>query len=54
VRTIAVGNEPPLRRELEAFLGYLDGGAPPKSSASDGVEIVRRIAELRTLAELDG
>lgn len=54
VRTIDVGNEPPLRRELDAFLKYLDGGPPPKSSASDGVEIVRRIAELRTLAGLDG
>jgi predicted dehydrogenase len=54
VRTIAVSDEPPLRRELEAFLGYLDGGAPPRSSARDGVEIVRRIAELRALAGLDG
>jgi len=54
VRKIAVRNEPPLRREVAAFLRYLDGGAPPKSSARDGVEMVRRIAELRALAGLDG
>ena len=54
VRTIAVRDEPPLKSELGAFLRYLDGGAPPKSSAREGVEIVRRIAQLRALAGLDG
>jgi predicted dehydrogenase len=53
-RTISVGDEPPLRRELEAFVSYLDGGSPPKSSGRDGVEVVRRISELRRLAGLDG
>ena len=53
-RTIDVGNEPPLRRELAAFLGHLDGGPPPKSSGRDGVEAVRRICELRRMAGLDG
>jgi predicted dehydrogenase len=52
-RTIDVPGHPPLERELDAFLGYLDGGTPPKSSGSDGVESVRRITELRRLAGLD-
>ncbi len=53
LQTIDVGDEPPLRRELEAFLGHLDGGAPPKSSGCEGAEVVRRICELRRLAGLD-
>ena len=53
-RTLRVAGDVPLKRELKAFLEYLDGGAPPKSSAHDGVETVRRIAELRRLAGLDG
>jgi predicted dehydrogenase len=53
-RTTDVGDEPPLKRELEAFVGHLDGGPPPKSSGRDGVAVVRRISELRRLAGLDG
>ena len=53
LRTIDVSVEPPLRRELEAFLGHLDGGPPPKSSGRDGAAVVRRICELRRLAGLD-
>ena len=53
-RTINVGSEPPLKRELAAFLAHLDGGPAPKSSARDGVDSVRRICELRELAGLDG
>jgi predicted dehydrogenase len=44
--------ELPLLAELRAFLGHLEGGPPPRSSAADGAEIVRRIAELRTSAGL--
>jgi predicted dehydrogenase len=54
MRTIGVGDEPPLRRELAAFLNHLDGGPPPRSSGRDGAEAVRRICELRRLAGLDG
>jgi predicted dehydrogenase len=46
----AVSAELPLLRELRAFVEHVDGGPPPRSSAPEGVEIVRRIAELRTLA----
>jgi predicted dehydrogenase len=53
-RTIEVGDEQPLKRELEAFVHYLDGGPPPKSSGRDGAEAVHRICELRRLAGLDG
>jgi predicted dehydrogenase len=52
-REISVGHEPPLRRELQAFVSHLDGGPPPKSSGHDGVAVVRRICELRRLAGLD-
>ena len=46
----AISTELPLLRELRAFVEHLDGGPPPRSSAAEGVEIVRRIAELRTMA----
>ena len=45
-----VSTELPLLRQLRVFVEHLDGGPPPRSSAAEGVEIVRRIAELRTLA----
>jgi len=53
-RTIAVEADPPLRRELEAFVNHLDGGPAPKSSAREGVEAVQRILELRRMAGVDG
>ena len=60
---VATGDEPekrpistelPLLRELRAFVEHLDGGPPPRSSAREGAEIVRTIAELRGLAGLPG
>ena len=45
-----ISTELPLLRELRAFIEYLDGGPPPRSSAAEGVEVVRRIEELRLLA----
>jgi predicted dehydrogenase len=59
VRADAMGGEPelrplpdelPLLRELRAFVEHLSGGPPPRSSAAEGAEIVRRLGELRTLA----
>ena len=50
-RSIAV--EAPLLRELRSFLAYLGGGAPPKSSVSDGVRIASLVMRLRELAGLD-
>jgi predicted dehydrogenase len=52
-RMVEVSREPPLKRELAAFVAHLDGGPAPKSSARDGVDSVRRICELRELAGLD-
>jgi predicted dehydrogenase len=46
----AISSELPLLRELQAFVEHVDGGPPPRSSAAEGVEVVRRIAELRALA----
>jgi hypothetical protein len=42
--------ELPLLAELRAFLGHLDGGPPPASSAAEGAMMVEAIAGLRTLA----
>jgi len=44
--------EPPLRRELAAFLKYLDGGPPPRSNAAEGLAVVRTVAQMRLLANL--
>jgi predicted dehydrogenase len=44
--------ESALTRELTAFLTFLDGGPPPKSSAIEGVDVVRCVARLRELAGL--
>ena len=47
-----VGEEMPLKRELGAFLAYLQGGPPPRSSAAEGLLVVERIAEVRRLLGL--
>lgn len=45
-----VGGELPLLAELRAFVEHLEGGPPPRSSVREGLEIVRRIAELGELS----
>lgn len=40
----------PLLTELKAFLDFLRGGRPPKSSATDAAEAVETIAAIRRLA----
>jgi predicted dehydrogenase len=47
-----ISTELPLLRELRAFVEHVQGGAPPRSSAAEGAEIVRAIAALRSLAGL--
>jgi predicted dehydrogenase len=47
-----VPRESALRRQLSAFLGVLDGGPPPKSTAAEGVDVVRALVRLRELAGL--
>jgi hypothetical protein len=47
-----VPRESALRRQLSAFLGALDGGPPPKSTAAEGVDVVRALVRLRELAGL--
>ncbi len=47
---IEARGELPLLAELRAFVGFVDGGPPPKSSAAEGAETVAAIAALRTLA----
>jgi predicted dehydrogenase len=48
-----ISTELPLLRELRAFVEHLAGGPPPRSSADEGVAVVRAISELRALAGLD-
>jgi predicted dehydrogenase len=48
-----VSKELPLFRELKAFIGYLEGGPPPRSSAREGAVVVDTIMSLRRLAGLD-
>jgi predicted dehydrogenase len=50
IEKIAIGATAPLYAELAAFIAYLDGGPPPKSSAAEGALIVAAIARARELA----
>lgn len=43
----------PLRLELEAFLGFLQGGPPPKSAYDEAMLIVDRMQALQVLAGID-
>jgi predicted dehydrogenase len=52
VELLPVDGEPPLRRELAAFLAHLDGGPPPKSDAAEGLAVVEAVQALRDLAGL--
>jgi hypothetical protein len=49
-RPVAV--EMPLLAELSAFVGHLQGGPPPKSSADEAADTVATIVQLRRLAGL--
>jgi len=45
-----VDTEAPLLKELRAFVGHLEGGPPPLSSAADGAAIARTISEVHRMA----
>jgi len=47
---IETPGELPLLAELRAFLGYVAGGSPPKSTVAEGAAAVHAIAEMRRLA----
>lgn len=49
-RVVAAGGELPLLAELRAFLTFIDGGPPPRSSVGEGASVVRIIGDLRDLA----
>jgi predicted dehydrogenase len=42
----------PMSVQLLAFLRFLDGGPPPKSSLRDGIKVVEQITKIRKLANL--
>ncbi len=48
----AYSGESALRRQLIAFLAFLDGGPAPKSPAAEGLVVVETIVRLRELAGL--
>jgi predicted dehydrogenase len=48
--SIPFAGDMPLLLELEAFVGHLQGGPAPRSSAATGAAIVERIDDLRTMA----
>lgn len=48
----AYSSKSALIRELSAFLGFVDGGLPPKSTAAEGLDVVKAIVRLRMLAGL--
>jgi predicted dehydrogenase len=50
---LPISTEPPLLRELRAFVHHLEGGPPPRSSASDAAAIVATVTTLRHLAGAD-
>jgi predicted dehydrogenase len=52
LETRPVSSEMPLLKELKAFVAFLEGGPPPRSSVADGAAIVQTLAELRGLAGL--
>ena len=47
-----IAEDMPLRAELAAFVSYLSGGPPPRSSAREGLLVVETIDQLRRLAGL--
>jgi predicted dehydrogenase len=52
VELVPLDHDPPLRRELVAFLDHLAGGPPPKSDAAEGLAVVEAVQTLRDLAGL--
>ncbi|MBA3741926.1 Gfo/Idh/MocA family oxidoreductase [Sporichthya sp.] len=51
-RVRPVGTQMPLAAELAAFLDHLQGGPPPRSSAAEGLAVVRAVDTARRLAGL--
>lgn len=45
-----IPNEMPLLRQLRVFIEFLNGGTAPKSNAQNGIQIMKKIARLRELA----
>jgi len=43
---VSVTGEMPLLLEIREFVAYLEGGAPPRCGAHEGLEVVERIAEI--------
>jgi predicted dehydrogenase len=48
---IPIAEDMPLRRELQAFVRYLQGGPPPKSGFGDAAAAIAALAEIERLAD---
>ncbi len=48
-RRLPLSPEPALRRQLAAWLDWLDGGPPPRSDLAHGIEVIERIDAVRRL-----
>ncbi len=46
-------NTPPLKKEINVFIDYINGGKKPKSSLEEGINVVEKIIELRQLANIE-
>jgi predicted dehydrogenase len=53
-RVTDISTESPLRRELQAFRDFVQGGAPPPTPAAHGLAVAMIIAEIRQAARLTG
>ncbi|MGQ0801336.1 MAG: Gfo/Idh/MocA family protein [Pseudomarimonas sp.] len=51
-RRVHIGNDSALRRQLAAWLGFLNGGPPPRSDLAHAVRVVELVAQMRGLAGL--
>lgn len=49
-RDLPVPGEMPLLAEMRAFVAHLRGGVPPRSTAADGVRVVRAVEAILSLA----
>jgi predicted dehydrogenase len=51
---VPIAEDLPLRRELETFVAYLQGGAPPKSDFADAAAAINALVEIEKLASARG
>lgn len=48
-----IEGDPALYEELKSFVNFLDGGPTPPTTASEGLEVVRRVEQIRRLVGIE-